>query len=147
MQIRGDFGYGSDPSSSGKADNLLSVWISSHGTSQRLCLLCYLFCQDKEDCHWIFLTGYPVVPKVQKNLHLGESTFYWYPSSRECTNICCYPLCWCSPTQALRVFSVLNCCTITPKTFFRHQSKFLQPAIESVWKQQQSLLLKSLCMD
>ena len=46
------------------------------------------------------------------------------------------------PTQALRVFSVLNCCTITPKTFFRHQSKFLQPAIESVWKQQQSLLFK-----
>ena len=82
------------------------------------------------------------MPKVQEISHLGESTFYWYPSSRESTNICCYPLCWCFPYSSARVFSVLNCCTITPKTYFRHQCKFLQPVIESVWKQQQISLFK-----
>lgn len=48
------------------------------------------------------------------------------------------------PKQALRVFNVLNCCTITPKTFFRHQTRFLQPAIQSIWKQQQQLLFNDI---
>ena len=47
------------------------------------------------------------------------------------------------PAQALRMFSVLNCPTISKKAFFRHQTHFLQPAITLVWReQQQSLMAK-----
>ena len=45
------------------------------------------------------------------------------------------------PSKALRVFKILNCYTITKKTFFRHQSKFLQPAIHSVWTCKQNSLI------
>ena len=48
------------------------------------------------------------------------------------------------PTKALRVFSVLNCVTITLTTFFRHQRRYLQPAISSIWERQQLSLISSL---
>ena len=48
------------------------------------------------------------------------------------------------PSKALQMFRILNLATITRKTFFRHQSQYLQPAINSVWKRSQDLLLKSL---
>ena len=44
-------------------------------------------------------------------------------------------------SQALRIFKILNCCTINREYFFRHQRKFLQPTIESLWNQQQQALL------
>lgn len=47
------------------------------------------------------------------------------------------------PTKALRVFSILNCVTITLTTFFRHQRKYLQPAISSIWEKQQLSLISS----
>ena len=47
------------------------------------------------------------------------------------------------PGQALRLFNVLNCPTISKKTFFRHQSQYLQPAVYSVWKAQQNTLIAS----
>lgn len=46
------------------------------------------------------------------------------------------------PTKALRVFKILNCATITTKTFFRHQRQFLQPAIISTWERHQFSLLE-----
>ena len=47
------------------------------------------------------------------------------------------------PSQAFRIFEILNCATTTLKTFFRHQRQFLFPAINSLWEErQQSLLLE-----
>ena len=48
------------------------------------------------------------------------------------------------PAKALRVFFTLNCSNITRKTFFRHQSRYLQPAINYVWSQQQNALLEEM---
>ena len=48
------------------------------------------------------------------------------------------------PTKALRVFKILNCATITAKTFFRHQRRFLQPAIISTWERHQFSLLEGM---
>lgn len=45
------------------------------------------------------------------------------------------------PTKALRIFRILNCNTITLTTFFRHQRRYLQPAISSVWETQQLSLI------
>ena len=47
------------------------------------------------------------------------------------------------PAQALRMFNVLNCCTIGRKTYFRHQRFFLQPAIHFIWTNQQQGLISS----
>ena len=48
------------------------------------------------------------------------------------------------PAKALRVFSSLNCATITRKTFFRHQKAFLQPAINCIWEKEQEALINQL---
>ena len=48
------------------------------------------------------------------------------------------------PTKALRIFKILNCCCISPGTFFRHQRQYLQPAISSLWKSEQLALLTNL---
>ena len=48
------------------------------------------------------------------------------------------------PTKVLRVFKILNCCCISPGTFFRHQRQYLQPAISSLWKSEQLALLTNL---
>ena len=48
------------------------------------------------------------------------------------------------PAQALRIFRILNCHTISSNTFFRHQKQYLQPAISNNWKSQQLALLSSL---
>ena len=45
------------------------------------------------------------------------------------------------PSQALRIFSFLNCCTINRDSFFRHHREFLQPTIEYLWNKQQQALL------
>ena len=45
------------------------------------------------------------------------------------------------PARALRLFNVLNCPTISRKSFFRHQSHYLQPAIHFVWKTQQDAMI------
>ena len=48
-------------------------------------------------------------------------------------------------SKALQVFQILNFATINRKTFFfRHQSQYIQPAINSVEKCSQELLLRSL---
>jgi solute carrier family 8 (sodium/calcium exchanger) len=39
------------------------------------------------------------------------------------------------------MFQVLKCATISRSAFFRHQSDFMWPAINSVWKKQQRTLL------
>ena len=46
------------------------------------------------------------------------------------------------PSQALKIFKSLNCCTINGETFFRHQKKYLQPAIELLWNRQQQTILQ-----
>ena len=46
-----------------------------------------------------------------------------------------------SAAKVLRLFQVLKCATISRSAFFRHQSDFLWPAINSVWKNQQRALL------
>ena len=38
----------------------------------------------------------------------------------------------------------MKCAAIDPRTFFRHQSKYLEPAISLVWFQHQSELIESL---
>ena len=48
------------------------------------------------------------------------------------------------PSKALHIFKILNVAAITRRTFFRHQNKYLQPAIDNVWKQNQKSLLMSL---
>ena len=48
------------------------------------------------------------------------------------------------PTKAMRMFQILNCCMITPRTFFRHQRQYLQPSISFAWKNQQLALFSSL---
>ena len=48
------------------------------------------------------------------------------------------------PTKALRIFKILNCCCISPGTFFRHQRQYLQPAISTISKSEQFALLSQL---
>lgn len=48
------------------------------------------------------------------------------------------------PAKALRIFQILNCLTISRKTFFRHQSHYLQPAVDSYWTKQQNALLDKM---
>ena len=45
------------------------------------------------------------------------------------------------PSKALRLFEVMNCANITLSTFFRHQQKYLQPAILTIWKNHQQVIL------
>lgn len=47
-------------------------------------------------------------------------------------------------TKALRIFTILNCVNITLTTFFRHQRKYLQPAISTVWERHQLSLISSM---
>lgn len=46
-----------------------------------------------------------------------------------------------SPTQVLRVLEFLSVPTISQRTFFRHQSHFLLPAVSRVWEKEQSALI------
>ena len=46
------------------------------------------------------------------------------------------------PSKALRMFHVLKCAAIDRTMFFRHQSKYLQPAIFTVWRSHQDSLLE-----
>ena len=48
------------------------------------------------------------------------------------------------PMKALRVFSILNCATITCKTFYRHQRQFLQPAVKLIWERNQQAIFAML---
>lgn len=48
------------------------------------------------------------------------------------------------PTQALRIFSILKCHTISSMTFFRHQKQYLLPAIHATWKSEQLALVSNL---
>ena len=48
------------------------------------------------------------------------------------------------PATALKMFSILNVATISQRTFFRHQTQYLQPSVDIVWKRSQELLLNSL---
>ena len=46
-----------------------------------------------------------------------------------------------SPAKALRMLKHVNMISIKERTFYDHQRKFLEPAIISVWKEQQATLL------
>lgn len=48
------------------------------------------------------------------------------------------------PTKVLRVLKFFGCVTMNKRTFFMHQSKYLQPSIASVWKEHQTSILKQL---
>lgn len=48
------------------------------------------------------------------------------------------------PAKSLRIFSTLNCATISLTTFFRHQSACLFPAVRQVYEQHQNSLLAEL---
>lgn len=48
------------------------------------------------------------------------------------------------PTKSLRIFSTLNCATISLATFFRYQSAYLFPAIRQVYERHQNSLLAEL---
>ena len=48
------------------------------------------------------------------------------------------------PAKTLRVFRILRCATITTKTFFRHQTQYLHPAINRTWHRHQRSLIHLL---
>ena len=48
-------------------------------------------------------------------------------------------------TKTLQFFTALKCATITTKTYFRHQKRFLHPAVNSVYMRHQTELIKSCC--
>lgn len=48
------------------------------------------------------------------------------------------------PSKALHIMSNLKIASISLRTFFNHQLRYLQPAIYSVWKSHQSFLLDEL---
>ena len=48
------------------------------------------------------------------------------------------------PSKVLKVFQILNCRTITRRSYFSHQTKFLQPSVHSIWKSHQQQLIESL---
>ena len=48
------------------------------------------------------------------------------------------------PSKALQVFDILNVHAIARNTFFRHQEKYLQPAVRSVWTRQQRSVFQDL---
>ena len=48
------------------------------------------------------------------------------------------------PTKALRMFSALNCPTVSSQTFFRHQSAYLFPAVNVNYERHQNSVLASL---
>ena len=48
------------------------------------------------------------------------------------------------PTPALRIFENMNCAVISSRTYFQHQSEFIEPAISIVWQKHRSNLLNNL---
>lgn len=48
------------------------------------------------------------------------------------------------PTKALQLFKILNCPTITSRTFFDHQKFYLQPAIDLVWNFHRDIVVSQL---
>ena len=46
------------------------------------------------------------------------------------------------PAKTLQFFKALKCATITPKTYFRHQKRFLHPAVNSVYTRHQNELIE-----
>lgn len=48
------------------------------------------------------------------------------------------------PSQVLRVMDNYKCATITKRTFFNHQKKYLQPSVLKVYKKHQSQLLNEI---
>ena len=48
------------------------------------------------------------------------------------------------PAKVLRIFQILKCAMITAKTFFRHQSEILQPAVHLTWERNQLSLFQSI---
>ena len=49
------------------------------------------------------------------------------------------------PAKALRIFTILQCATITRKTFFSHQKEILQPAVHYTWEKHQKALFQEIC--
>ena len=47
-------------------------------------------------------------------------------------------------SKALRAFQIMNCSSISKRTLFSTQKKYLHPAISNVWKEQQTSLLTVL---
>lgn len=52
--------------------------------------------------------------------------------------------CGLLPQKLLHLFDIMNCSAISAPTFFLHQKKFIFPAIEHIWKEQQSNMLSLL---
>ena len=48
------------------------------------------------------------------------------------------------PSKTLRVFQFLNCAAISESLFYVHQNKYLQPAIDNVWRSHQSAMIAVL---
>ncbi len=46
--------------------------------------------------------------------------------------------------KALHIFEIMNVHAIARTTFFRHQKKYLQPAVHSVWTRQQQSIFQIL---
>ena len=45
------------------------------------------------------------------------------------------------PEKALRIFKFLGCASISRRTFFNHQDKFLLPAIHNIWERYQQAFI------
>ena len=51
------------------------------------------------------------------------------------------------PEQTLRIFQNFGCASISTRTFYEHQQKYLLPAIFRTWDQQQQALISILLSD
>ena len=47
-------------------------------------------------------------------------------------------------SKVFRVFWIMNCASISERTFFYHQDKYLHPAIHTIWKESQTSMLTVL---
>ena len=47
-------------------------------------------------------------------------------------------------SKVLRVFWIMNCASISERTFFYHQDKYLHPAVHTIWKENQTSMLTVL---
>ena len=81
-----------------------------------------------------------MVQELQTNTNLGKPTIIGEMPAGNITTSAAILYAGTLPSKVLQVFPILNCYTITKKTF-RHQTKFLQPAIHLVWTRKQNSMI------
>ena len=89
-------------------------------------------------------TDHPDVQQLQQEMPLGEPTTYKQHMAGNILTSTAILYSRTLPSEAFKMFEILNFTVITRKAFFCHQRKYLQPTVSSVWKLSQELLLTTL---